>query len=189
MGELDKSIGALPIFFLVLVISAAFVALNAGVLAFNKAPDHLAAYSSVSMPILFDIITLEFAGKKSQMTVLEAFNLTNSNLEEWNKFKSKVQELTPEKGCLALLWVNLDSSGASIDGSFYLDPSLVPHGFFVSNADRKKITESKDTETTEFYEMYKLYDSRGYLEKKEITFGVDKKRYTFMTYRGVCLNA
>jgi hypothetical protein len=190
-GQIDKALGALPIFFLVLFIMAVFVALvAAGTFTSKKNTDHTSFYSATRMPILFEQIFLDVKGKEEKMSVLEAFNLTRSSPEGWALTKSKIVELTPEDGCLAFLWTNPDANGASLDGSFYLDPNLIPYGFFSKNNEGKiTVTDSSDTKSTSFYEMYKLYSEQKYLEKKTLSFTMDKSRYNFMTYAGVCPNA
>jgi len=180
-GQVDKALGALPIFFLVLVIVALFVALNAGVFAFKKTSERVAVYTSTKMPVLFEEVNLNMDGKSQRMSVLEAFNVTRTNKDGRDKLLEEIKKMTPNGGCLAFLWQ--DPMDVIIYGN------IVPNGFFSKNDGSVKYIENSYVDSSSRKNLYELYSEQGYLEEKTLNFAIENSTYRFVTYRGECPNA
>ncbi len=183
-GQIDKAIVELPVFFLVIVIAAVFIALFVGAFDSKNVSVRETSYESVYMPVLFEEINLEIEGNMQELTVLEAFRKMVGS-SGFKKAEDEIVKLTPKNGCLAFLWTNSGSETVSPDGSFYLDPNTVVYGFFSKDLQGNK--EKFSAGTKSFDSFYKNYSVSRELQKARISFS--DSGFTFMTYRGKCLNA
>jgi hypothetical protein len=182
-GQVDKAFEALPVFFAVVVVLILFTLLSAGVFGFKKLSERDAEFSSVDMPILFENISMN----NTPMSVIEAFLISVDGGYINETFKKQVLALTPDDGCLALLWLDnvplQDYSGVA--------PTIsdTPFGILSRgiNGTVSEITYQLDSGRS-FLRNYTAYKDKHALQTAKLSFTDSKKDFTFMTYRGRCLD-
>lgn len=174
-GQVDKAITALPVFFAVAVVLILFTLLSSGVFGFKKFSEHDAAFSSVHMPVLLETVTVN----GSEMTVLHAFRNAAEDEEKIEELLQNLSSLTPRNGCLIFAY-STPVAGA---------PETIPHGIHISMIDgTTKITDYSMDQGISFFRAYEPYLEANALQKVTLRFADEQKAFTFITYKGRCIN-